>query len=393
MGPEDGEFAYGTLDGRVVIHQQISSLNETVESDNKVVSCIWDPLGKFICWLTLSNSLHIYNLNSKKVDNTVSLNLKIDKSELYVSKEERKMDFSADLNYLLVPSLDDKKMPFVCALKRSNNFQVEYVFAGPFSSITCVKFLPAIFENSEGIKTVFAMGDAFGQISFWEMNEKKMRESPLMLLKNEDQSMTIGNIDFEQHGNFCVASTDKKFLVVSVFDNDLTANVGQKKSVEKYLLENYGSKRPGSKEIMKTYKDLVKQKEAIHPEPEPMKIEEPKKIIQHFKNGKRVDKVLSQIQPENVMKVTELQTEFPGQQLVKAKHADTSQMEPDLKTPKLASTNTLPLPSTGDTGTGRAFMPVISKPVESSYFAVGMLMFSRHPADLLQDCCPRKCLH
>jgi WD40 repeat protein len=119
-----------------------------VESDNKIVSCIWDPLGKFICWLTLNNSVHIYNLNSKKVETTVCLNLKTDKSDLFVSKEERLMDFSPDLNYLLVPSLDDKKMPFVCALKRSNNFQIDYVFAGHFSSITCVKCFPGIFERT-----------------------------------------------------------------------------------------------------------------------------------------------------------------------------------------------------------------------------------------------------
>jgi WD40 repeat protein len=122
-------------------------LNETVESDNKIVSCIWDPLGKYICWLSLGNNVHVYNLSSKKVETSVSLNLKADKSELFVSKEERLMDFSPDLNYLLVPSLDDKKMPFVCALKRSNNFQIEFVFAGHFSSITCVKFYPAIFER------------------------------------------------------------------------------------------------------------------------------------------------------------------------------------------------------------------------------------------------------
>lgn len=134
-----------------MIHQQISSLNETVESDNKIVSCIWDPLGKYICWLSLSNNVHIYNLNSKKIETSVSLNLKVDKNELFVSKEERLMDFSPDLAYLLVPSLDDKKMPFVCALKRSNNFQIDYVFAGHFSSITCVKFYPGIFERSQGL--------------------------------------------------------------------------------------------------------------------------------------------------------------------------------------------------------------------------------------------------
>ena len=147
LGPADGEFAYGTLDGRLVINQQIPALNDSVDTGNKVVSCIWDPLGKYICWLNIKNQVSIYNLNSKKIENTVKLNLKSDKSELFVCKEERIMDFSPDLNFLLVPSLDDKKMPFVCALKRSANFNIEYIFAGPFSSITCVRFYPGIFES------------------------------------------------------------------------------------------------------------------------------------------------------------------------------------------------------------------------------------------------------
>lgn len=366
------------MDGRVVIHQQISSLNETIEIDNKVVSCIWDPLGKFICWLTLGNQLQVYNLNSKKIENTISLNLKIDKTELYVSKEERMMDFSADLNYLLVPSLDDKKMPFVCALKRSNGFQVEYVFAGPFSSITCVKFFPAIFESSEGIKTVFAMGDSFGQISFWEMSEKKMREGPLMLLKNDDQSMTIGNIDFERQGNFCVASTDKKFLIVSVFDADLTANVGQKKSADKFLLENYGSKRPGAKEIMKTYKDLAKQKDVIQPEPEPMKVEEPKKIVKHYKKGKRVDSVATEIQAETLPienEISEKIPEFRIQSLVKSKLEDDAPKITSQKEAKLVAA--VPVQPPSEIVSSRSFMCAINKVIESGYYAIGILVSPR----------------
>lgn len=148
LGPADGEFAFGTLDGRMFANFQISSLNEKQETGSKIVSLVWDPLGKFICWLNITNTLSVFNIDSKKIEASVSLNIKLDNSELIVTKDERKMEFTPDLNYLLVPSLDDKKMPFMCALRRSTGFTCEYVFAGPFSPITSLRCHPTLFESS-----------------------------------------------------------------------------------------------------------------------------------------------------------------------------------------------------------------------------------------------------
>jgi hypothetical protein len=53
-------------------------------------------------------------------------------------REERKIAWSPDCNFLLVPSLDDKILPVVCAIERQN-FEVLYSFTGPFSSINCGK--------------------------------------------------------------------------------------------------------------------------------------------------------------------------------------------------------------------------------------------------------------
>lgn len=156
--------------------------------------------------------------------------------------------------------------------------------------------------------TVFGMGDAFGQISFWEIGEKKLKETPIFLLKNDDSGMTIGNIEFEKSGKFCISSTDKKFIMVVCLDNDLEDAIGPKIPIEKYLQDNYGSARPGAKEIMKTYKDLVKQKpqtpvihgnsnQTLEPQSQSQKDsqlpelqpEEIKKIIKHYKKGKLLD--------------------------------------------------------------------------------------------------------
>jgi hypothetical protein len=132
------------------IFEPIQSMNNVVETGSKIVGCIWDPIGKYICWLNITNEVKVYNINSRSVEFSIKLNLSNERGLHSMSaKEERNMAFSPDLQYLLVPSLDDKRMPFVCALKRSQNFQVEYVFAGPFTSVTCVRFMPAIFQSNQ----------------------------------------------------------------------------------------------------------------------------------------------------------------------------------------------------------------------------------------------------
>lgn len=65
----------------------------------------------------------------------------------YTSKrEDRKLDWSPDFRYLLVPNLDDKVIPTLCALDRHNDFQISHTFIGPFSSINCIKFSPLLFN-------------------------------------------------------------------------------------------------------------------------------------------------------------------------------------------------------------------------------------------------------
>ena len=134
------------------------------------------------------------------------------------------------------------------------------------------------------------MGDAFGQVSFWEIGDKKCREAPLFLLKNDDSGMSIGNLEFDRRGNFCIAATDKKYLMVTCLDTDLEDSIGPRISIDKYLQENYGSARPGAKEFMKTFKDFVKPlPQKLAPDLQAPPAEEAKKIVRHYKKGKVFD--------------------------------------------------------------------------------------------------------
>src|SRR3990167_2271362 len=104
------------------------------------------------------------------------------------------------------------------------------------------------------------MGDAFGQISVWEVGEKKHREAPIVFLKSDDSGMTVENLEFDHSGRYMIGSTDKKFILVVCFGKEFEDNLGTKVSSSRYVEDHYGSSRAGAKEVMKTYKDLIKVK-------------------------------------------------------------------------------------------------------------------------------------
>ena len=108
--------------------------------------------------LLLEKSIDLFSRDDKNLIDTIS-------------KEERKIDFSPDLRYLLAPSLYDRKMPHICALDRQKNFEVAYVMGGSFVPITCIKFMPCIFQRNGKSFSIFAVGDAYGNISIWEIGD------------------------------------------------------------------------------------------------------------------------------------------------------------------------------------------------------------------------------
>ena len=80
-----------------------------------MLSLVWDPLDKYIAGLTSSNEIRIYNSATLELFKTISLQIG---DNAYQMREERKIDWSPDCNFLLVPSLDDKLLPILCALER-----------------------------------------------------------------------------------------------------------------------------------------------------------------------------------------------------------------------------------------------------------------------------------
>lgn len=92
----------------------------------------------------------IWKIVSWEINATISLNFPgLGSQDKYTSKrEDRKIDWSPDYRYLLVPSLDDRIVPVVCALDRHRDFKVSKTFLGPFSSVNVVRFSPILYNDN-----------------------------------------------------------------------------------------------------------------------------------------------------------------------------------------------------------------------------------------------------
>lgn len=111
-----------------------------------MVGLIWDPYDKHLASLLASNEVVIYKCASWEKSHTINLNLNPSRSLKCTSKrDDRKIDWSPDFRYLLVPALEDRTIPLVVALDRNKQFTVRSIFVGSFSSVNCTKFSPILY--------------------------------------------------------------------------------------------------------------------------------------------------------------------------------------------------------------------------------------------------------
>ena len=158
--PDSTKIATCSLDARVVITDirskqkikvYLSYQKQDIDSGNKAVGIVWDPFNKYVACLRFDNKVVIWKVSNWDQFAEINLNFPNSQTEKYTSKrEDRKIDWSPDCRYILVPSMDDGVVPVVCALDRHQLFKVSKTFIGPFSSVNTVKFSPVLVKQ-EGI--------------------------------------------------------------------------------------------------------------------------------------------------------------------------------------------------------------------------------------------------
>ena len=256
---DEGEIFYGTLEGKVAKLKK-GEIVAQHKYDNKIVAIIADSLKLFVGVLTLQNVFTVSDFATLKPERSIDLSLRAGemgpRSHLILC-ENRKIDQSPDLNYVLIPTLEDKKLPLAMGLERKNEFKVSAIYGGSFAPITVLKFIPCVFQRDKEEFCVFAMGDAHGNISLWVYREEK----PTCLLKSDDFSLTIENIDFSHDCELMIAVTNRKFFITVQLTDSLFG--GAKKILRRdYLKVRFGeSDLREFKQIL--YTDLRAQEEKV----------------------------------------------------------------------------------------------------------------------------------
>ena len=83
-----------------------------------------------------------------------------------------------------------------------------------------IAFNPNIYLIDGQIASVFAMGDAVGNISIWALMKNGGSNKPIKLLKAPEIEMSVESIEWSAEGDILLASVRQGFIIVCSFGKD-----------------------------------------------------------------------------------------------------------------------------------------------------------------------------
>lgn len=132
-----------------------------------VFAANFDPFGKYIVVLLKTNTIVFYD--AQTLDPLQEISMACNERDPPPFKDRRVIDWSPDYGYVLVPNLNEFKVPIAVLFDRHSKFSVHMVISGHTYPITCIKFNPNIFEYEGKLTFIVAIGDASGCISVWRI--------------------------------------------------------------------------------------------------------------------------------------------------------------------------------------------------------------------------------
>ena len=239
---DENQFIWGTITGKIVKFNRSNQKKQEVKLPSKILTLVADPLMKFYGALCLNNKFYVLDFSSGKHLKVIDMNLqKLSNEELITFREDKRIDMSPNLNFVLLPNLDDKKMPLVFCIARDSNYDVKHIFGGSFASINCVRFIPIIFYDDEYEYNYFMMGDAHGNITLWELSNSPLkRDSPIFVFRTDDFNITIESMEFSADGRIMICVTNRNFFIMFYFSDFACFKKKSFKTRTEFLEENCG---------------------------------------------------------------------------------------------------------------------------------------------------------
>jgi hypothetical protein len=119
-----------------------------------------DPLDKWVCVLTIDNVLSIFSFSSLEYKKNISLGLKLSKTNLNkFTREEFQVHVSPDAQTLIVPNMEDTPIGTAFGVN-TNNFEVSFLIGFSRAEITCMKYLPYVFQEVKETPKIVEISDS-----------------------------------------------------------------------------------------------------------------------------------------------------------------------------------------------------------------------------------------
>jgi hypothetical protein len=144
---KDSHLFYGTLDAKIVRYSLSRKSRSRQVLKSKPIAIQTDPLDKWVCVLSIDNVLSIFSFGGLEYKKEIKLGLNlVNASPGLLTREEFQVHISPDAQTLIIPNVEDTPIGTAFGVNTSN-FEVSFLVGFSRAEITCLKYLPYVFQE------------------------------------------------------------------------------------------------------------------------------------------------------------------------------------------------------------------------------------------------------
>ena len=156
----DSHLFYGTLDAKIVRYSLSRKSRSHQSLKTKPIAIHADPLDKWVCVLTMDNVLSVFTFSGLEHKKDIKLGLNFVKpNQNLLTREEFQVHVSPDGQTLIVPNMEDTPIGTAFGVNTAN-FEVTFLVGFSRAEITCMKYLPYVFQESGQSSQVLELTDS-----------------------------------------------------------------------------------------------------------------------------------------------------------------------------------------------------------------------------------------
>ena len=157
---KDTYLFYGTLDAKIVRYSLSRKYRSHKTLKSKPIAVHADPLDKWVCVLTIDNNLSIFSFSGLDYKKKITLGLQYSKLNLNkFTREEFQVHVSPDANTLIVPNMENTPIGTAFGVN-TNTFEVSFLVGFSRAEITCMKYLPYVFQEVKETQNIVEVSDS-----------------------------------------------------------------------------------------------------------------------------------------------------------------------------------------------------------------------------------------